>query len=165
MPLLKSGTLIDDSWTLVGDDDPLPGSGGVIVSAERWAHDRRALQGRNAPIGLDLPNDRSPLDFAHELTAFSLIRLTFPAFTDGRAYSSARLLRERLGFTGEIRASGQVLRDQYPLMLRCGFDAFEVAEGIDPAAWQASAKAISGAYQPAADDVRAIWALRHGNAA
>ena len=88
--------------------------------------------------------------------------LTFPAFTDGRAFSQARLLRQRFGYKGEIRATGNVLRDQYAFMQRCGFDAFEVAEDTDLAGWGRSAQAMSRHYQTAADGVRAVWAKRHG---
>ncbi len=162
MPLLKAGKLVDDTWTRVADDHELAESGAVIVSLERWLNESVELRKRNEHIGVSLRNDQSPSQIIDDLEAVSLVQLDFPAYTDGRAYSAARLLRQRYGFKGEIRAAGNVLRDQYPLMLRCGFDSFIVNEGIDVAAWQASAEAIGTPYQTAADnDTRPVWAKRH----
>src|SRR5258705_5208673 len=75
----------------------------------------------------------------------------FPTFRDGRAYSQARLLRERHGFKGELRATGQVLRDQFVFMLRAGFDAFEVKKESDAEAFAATVKRYSVFYQPTGD--------------
>lgn len=165
MPLLKNNILVQDSWTVVADDAALPSDGGAIVGLDRWKAEGETLKGRNAPLGITLSSAESPALIAADLNAFQVVRLQFPAFTDGRAYSYARLLRERYGFKGEIRAAGNVLRDQYAHMLRCGFDAFEVAEGIDPADWAASRDKVGLAYQNATDGVRAVWARRHGKAA
>ncbi len=162
MPLLKEGALIDDTWMHVDDETALPATGGVIVSLERWLADADSLRGRNTPVGVLLKSGQSPAQLLDGLDDLDLVALDFPAYTDGRSYSAARLLRQRYGFDGEIRAVGNVLRDQYAAMLRCGFDAFEVAENIELAAWATSAKAISNVYQHAADDAQAIWAKRHG---
>ena len=164
MPLLKNGCLIDDAWVVVGDDEDIPAAGGAIVSLEVWQADRERLIGRNAPLGVALKNDQPVSALAEDLSQFALVSLAFPAYTDGRAYSQARRLRDRYGFAGEVRATGQVLRDQYPLMLRCGFDAFEVADGINLEKWQASVTAMHDVYQPAADGAQAIWAKRHAAA-
>lgn len=164
MPLLKDETIVADTWTYVGDDEDVPDAesliGGVIVSAARWFIEKDALRRRNAPVGVQLRNDQPIADIADYLDGLDLVVLVFPAFTDGRAYSAARMLRERYGFKGEVRATGNVLRDQYPLMRRCGFDAFEVKEGTDVAAWISSDRAITAPYQPAADGVQAVWAKR-----
>src|SRR5262249_26286761 len=104
MPLLKNGAVIDDRWRRLADDDPLPGTDAVIVSLARWRADR-ALAGRGGPLGLALKNNDPVLPLAGELHRFELIALEFPKFTDGRAYSQARILRERLGFKGELRAT------------------------------------------------------------
>ena len=160
--LLKDGAVAEDAWVRADDEDALPAEGGVIVSLERWQAERESLRGRNAPVGVALSNDQDPRQLADDLRDLDLIQLTFPAYTDGRAYSQARLLRQRMGFEGEIRAAGNVLIDQYPLMLRCGFDAFEVKDDTDAQAWEKATKRISAEYQPAADGVRAVWAKRHG---
>ena len=74
---------------------------------------------------LTLANTDDVMQVQDRLATAKLVVLNFPKFTDGRAYSQARLLRERLGYTGELRATGAVLRDQLPFLLRCGFDSFE----------------------------------------
>ncbi len=162
MPLLKDGKITADTWTNVADEDALEAGTPSIVSLDRWLAESDRLSGHDAPLGIRLRNDQSPAQVVEDLSRFDVVVLHFPAFVDGRAYSGARLLRERYGYKGEIRATGDVLRDQYALMLRCGFDAFEVADDIDVEAWRDSAESISGAYQNAADGVQAIWALRHG---
>ena len=93
---------------------------------------------------------------------FALIALEFAKFTDGRAYSYARLLRQRYGYEGELRAIGQVLRDQLLFMHRCGFDAFEVVKPDAVAAWRAALAEISLFYQRAADARPTVLGLRHG---
>ncbi len=163
MPLLKDGKLIPDDWTIVEDDQAVNEAGAAIVTLERWLSEGETLSTRNQPIGVALRNDQSPSQLIDDLDAISLVQLDFPAYTDGRAYSAARLLRQRYGFKGEIRAVGNVLRDQYPLMLRCGFDAFVVSDGIDIEAWKTSRDVIKNAYQSAANnDEQPIWAKRHG---
>ena len=79
--------------------------------------------------------------------------------------SSARLLRQRYGFQGEVRATGDVLRDQYLFMKRAGFDAFQVKDGAETQAWIAAMGELSHYYQPAADGTPAVWAQRHAIAA
>ncbi|HIM25356.1 MAG TPA: DUF934 domain-containing protein, partial [Rhodospirillales bacterium] len=96
-----------------------------------------------------------------DLEHLGVVALAFPVFKDGRAYSNARRLRERHGYTGEIRAIGNVLRDQYLFMLRCGFDALEVKEGETEKDWQKATKAFSVFFQPAADDQETVVSLRH----
>ncbi len=98
-----------------------------------------------------------------DLSGFSTIILDFPAFKDGRAYSQARLLRERYGYSGEIRARGDILRDQLLFMARCGFDAFEY-QG-DVASAEAAMREFSFAYQSAADQAAPVWRRRLSKAA
>ena len=97
------------------------------MSKKRWLAERGALAGRNAALGLRLDAGERIDDIAADLPRFSLIALAFPKFSDGRAFSTARLLREKHGYTGELRAVGNVLSDQIPFMRRVGFDAFEVS--------------------------------------
>ena len=159
MPLLKNGAVIDDRWRRLADDDPLPGTDAVIVTLARWRADR-ALAARNGPLGLAIKNSEPVQPLAHEIHHFELIALEFPKFTDGRAYSQARLLRERLGFAGELRATGQVLPDQLLFMQRCGFDAFEIAKGAPLEAWKRAMESFSVFYQPAADGREPVNSLR-----
>jgi len=129
MALIKDGAVVDDPWVAVADEADLPEARPAIVTLERWRAERDALIGRNAPLGVRLASDRSPAEIADDLDRLALVALEFPVFTDGRAFTSARLLRERYGYSGEIRAVGNVLRDQILFMVRCGFDAFEMDSG------------------------------------
>ena len=160
MPLIKDNEIVDDPWITLEDDDPLPSWASPIVSLERWRAERGTLEQRNGPLGLRLRSDQVPDEIAEDLHRFSVIALEFPKFTDGRAYSSARLLRERHGYTGELRAVGQVLRDQAIFMVRCGFDAFEVADGTPIEGWLSALAGISTWYQASSDDRTPIPALR-----
>lgn len=148
MPLLKDGRLVDDPWVFVEDNAALPALGAIIVSRERWVERSGELIDRNTPVGIRLNSDQPPSSIADDLHHFSVIALDFSKFTDGRAYSYARLLREKYEFDGEVRAVGNVLRDQYAFMRRCGFDAFEVEEGCKVEEWDSHAKAIGVFSQP-----------------
>lgn len=153
MPLLKQGRIAEDDFVEVADDADLP-EGPVIVSAAR-------LPSVEAPrLGVRLANTIDVTTLANHLPRLEVVVLEFPKFGDGRAYSQARTLRERLGFTGEVRATGQVLPDQILLMRRCGFDAFVLAKGDPLAAWALSETSFSGVYQPAADGARPAFVRR-----
>ncbi len=151
MPLIRDGRLIEDPWVRVDDDAALPAGVPVIVGLVRWCSARDELLSLGRPLGISLGNDQPPELVADDIERFDLVVLDFPKFTDGRAYSQARLLRERLGFSGAIRATGQVLRDQLSLMLRCGFDEFEMADDDAVDSWARATHEISVRYQPAAD--------------
>lgn len=97
------------------------------------------------------PNNRDLDDLVPWLDRLAVVALVFPSFRDGRAYSQARLLRERYGYKGEMRATGQVLRDQFVFMLRAGFDAFEVVKHADAEAFLATAQRYTVFYQPTGD--------------
>ncbi|HYD35992.1 MAG TPA: DUF934 domain-containing protein [Allosphingosinicella sp.] len=151
MSLLKDGQLVADRWHALGDADPVPPDHPVLVSLARWQAERETLLLRNAPLGVRLPNNQPVTLLAADLERLELIALEFPKFSDGRAYSQARLLRERHGFRGELRATGNVLRDQLFFMQRCGFDAFELAKPDPVGAWRAATGEFDIVYQPATD--------------
>jgi uncharacterized protein (DUF934 family) len=161
MPLISNGRLADDSWAAVADDEALPATGPVIVSLDRWQADRDALLARGGLLGVRLASHQLAAEIAADLAHFDLVALEFPTFRDGRAYSTARLLRERYGFAGELRAVGNVLCDQFMFMHRCGFDAFEVADDRQAEAWHKAMNEISVWYQPAADGRVPVKTLRH----
>ena len=166
MPLIKDDALVPDPWVSLDDEAALPEGAPAIVSFERWQSEREALLQRNAPLGIRLRSDQPPKLVLDDLDRFAVVALEFPKFGDGRAYSYARLLRERYGFRGELRAVGNVLRDQALFMLRCGFDAFEVAEDSVLEGWRAALAEISVFYQPTADGRSSAHALRrNGNGA
>ena len=151
MPLVKAGHIVEDPFVRVLDDTPVPEGVPVILPAARLIADARELVLRQAPTGVVWPNDRRIAELAPYLDWIALVALVFPSFRDGRAYSQARLLRERHRFRGELRATGQVLRDQFLFMLRAGFDAFEVTKDADAAAFAEAARRYSVFYQPTAD--------------
>lgn len=128
MLLVEDGSLHADTWRHLEDDAAVPDSDWVTVSLARWLKARDMLRARPGKLGLRLPNDAAPEQIAPDLERFDLIVLNFPKFTDGRAYSQARLLRSRYGYKGELRATGDVLRDQLLFMRRCGFNSFVVGE-------------------------------------
>ena len=151
MPLVKQGRIATDIFVHVADGAELPGDGAILVSAARFLENPEALLGRTGKTGVIWPNNRDIDDLVPYLDRLAVVALVFPSFRDGRAYSQARLLRERYGFDGELRATGQVLRDQFVFMLRAGFDAFEVKKESDAEAFTATAKRYSVFYQPTGD--------------
>lgn len=160
MPLIKNGQLVADPWQAIGNEDPLPEDAHALISLERWQEDKEVLKVRTAGLGLQLRSDQSLPQVSADLPSFSLIALEFPKFTDGRAYSNARLLRERYSFSGELRAVGNVLRDQLLFMQRCGFDAFELPEDAPVEAWLKALEDFSVWYQPATDNRAPASSLR-----
>jgi uncharacterized protein (DUF934 family) len=139
-----------DSFIHVADDDALP-EGDVIVSLTRFQAEGEALLAAGRKVGVRIEPAEAVEDLAYDLPRLDLVALAFPKYRDGRAYSGATLLRERLGFGGEVRAVGDVLREQAGLMARCGFDAFEPADGASAQEWQAAIHRHRHVYQRAAD--------------
>jgi uncharacterized protein (DUF934 family) len=153
MALIRNGALVEgDPWRFVADGEELPAAGAAVVTAKRWVAERDGLIGRNAPIGVKLEAGDQPKSIASDLDRIDLVAVDFPAFKDGRGFSAARLLRERYGYKGEIRAVGRVLRDALLYMQRCGFDAFDLVDKDPVAAWRESLGEMSVFYQPAADE-------------
>jgi uncharacterized protein (DUF934 family) len=151
VPLLKEGKQVDDPFVYTVGDETLPAEGGVIVDLERFQAERDALVARGAPLGVRLDSGQSPELIADDLPLLSVVALEFPAFTDGRAYSSARILRERFGFEGEVRAVGDVGLEQLHFMQRAGFDAFELVSESPEQDWRIAHADMDVWYQPTAD--------------
>ena len=151
MPLVRGGKITPDPLIHLADDGELPGEGAVLISAARFLEDPEALSLRKGRTGVIWPNNRDVDDLVPYLDRLAVVALVFPTFRDGRAYSQARLLRERHGFKGELRATGQVLRDQFVFMLRAGFDAVEVKKQSDAEAFATTVKHYSVFYQPTGD--------------
>jgi len=128
--IIRHRQIVEDHWQHLDDEQSVP-AGPITVTPERWARDRDTLTARKDLVGLRLSGDHELESLSSELTAFPLIALEFPVFKDGRCYTHARLLRERYGYEGELRAVGDVLRDQIFFMHRVGFDAFEVRQDRD----------------------------------
>lgn len=126
MTLFRDGRVVEDEWVRASEGEPTPASGNIVLGKARLLAERDALRGRNAPLGLVLASGENLEGLEDEIARLSLVVLDIPRYADGRLYSIARLLRERHGFTGEIRASGDVLRDQIMLLHRVGVDSFDV---------------------------------------
>jgi len=151
MPLVKGGKIQNDEFVHLADEADLPETGPVLVSAARFLADPELVLQRREKVGVIWPNNRDVEDLLPYVERLALIALVFPSFRDGRAYSQARLLRERYFFRGELRATGQVLRDQFVYMLRAGFDAFDVKKQADAEAYAQTVKRYSVFYQPTGD--------------
>jgi uncharacterized protein (DUF934 family) len=163
MPLYRETGTVEDIWTRLADDEPVPADGPVLVSFARWREARAALLARRGPIGVALANTDPVETLASDVARFDLIALHFPKFNDGRAYSQARLLRGRMGYGGELRATGNVLRDPLPFMVRCGFDSFESEQKGFADALASARTLFSVVYQPAEDGRTPVSVLRRGH--
>ncbi len=151
MPLVKGGRIAEDSFVALADDARLSSGGDIMVSADRFLKEPEGLLGRIGKVGVVWPNGRDIDALVPYLARLAVVVLVFPSFRDGRAYSQARLLRERYSYRGELRATGQVLRDQFVFMLRAGFDAFDVTKPRDAEAFAQTVKRYSVFYQPTGD--------------
>jgi uncharacterized protein (DUF934 family) len=159
MPLIKDGAFAEDHFATVADDEPMPANG-TIVSLARFGKERETLMARNAQLGVRLKSNESPEALGEDLHRLSVVVLEFPKFRDGRAFSWARMLRTRLGFEGEIRATGDFLYDQLSHMRRVGIDAFEVSENLTPGDYKRAMSEMTFVYQPSADGRTTIRELR-----
>jgi uncharacterized protein (DUF934 family) len=149
MPIFKGHGFVDDEWVVAPDDGAVP-TANAVVSKARFLAERDTLGARNAPLGLLLRSGEALDGLEDDIGRFQLIVLDIPRYTDGRSYSTARLLRERYKYTGELRASGDVLRDQIMFLHRVGFDAFDVThEGTIAALRDGKVKLVRRHYQPA----------------
>jgi uncharacterized protein (DUF934 family) len=137
---------------LPGEEETALPSGPVVVSLALWRAKRYELVLRREPVGVWLQPDDDPEEIAADLARFALVAVHFPKFADGRGYSTAVLLRTRYGYKGELRAIGDVGRDQLFLLKRCGFDSFALAPHRDPEAAVGSLNDFSLRYQGSVDD-------------
>jgi uncharacterized protein (DUF934 family) len=154
MALIRNRKLAQDLWKLLpsqpeGALPAVPAEGRLIVPLAVWNAVRDELLGRADSIGILLRPEDDPAAIAADLQHVDLIAVHFPSFTDGRGYSIARLLRERYGWRGELRATGDIQRDQLLFLERCGFDALELREGEDIEAALTAFDDFSEAYQAA----------------
>ena len=160
MEIIKNKEIVQDPWRHVEDDEAVPPAGDVIVSLARWRAEADALRSRDARVGVRLQPADEVRDLEPDLEALPLVAISFPKFTDGRGYSQARTLRDQLGYRGELRAVGHVLRDQLFYMHRCGIDAFELAPGKSLTDALEAFGEFSVTYQAAADDPRPLFRRR-----
>jgi len=167
--IIKNNSIVDDAWhvlKLAEGETPesavsvvLP-EGKIIVPLTVWQARKQELLQRGSSVGVWLDSAEGPESIATDLAHFSVVAVNFPKFADGRGYSTARLLRERYGYAGELRAIGDVLQDQIHFMKRCGFDAFAVRADKDIEAALAGLSDFSESYQIAVDQPQPLFRRR-----
>lgn len=161
--IIKDRQVVDDRWHVLPKDatlESVPNSDDVIIPLALWLEHGPALRGRDGGLGVWLDTDEEPESIAGDLDRFQVIAVNFPVFTDGRGFSSARLLRERYGYKGEIRAIGDVLRDQLFFMRRCGFDAYAIRADRSPEDALASLDDFSEVYQTSVEQPLPLFRRR-----
>ena len=169
--IIRNQVIVEDDWAVLPDDAPIPASSKVILSQARWLAERGTLKSRGR-LGVRIEPALDPVQLEEGLHFLSLVVIPFEFIKpkpeggltyDGRGYSQARVLRERFGFKGEIRATGGVFRDAMYYMHRCGINEFEVRPGQDiDDALNAFKDFTSPAYQAAADGQQPIFRRRRG---
>lgn len=154
--IIKDRAIVQDHWHIVEDGHLLAalahaGPVPLAVSLATWRVEKHALARHTRPVGVWLTATDDAAELVPDLATLPLIAVRFDKFTDGRGYSTATLLRKRHGYTGELRAIGNVLRDQLQALERCGFNAFALAGHQSLDAALASFADFSHAYQRAVD--------------
>ena len=166
--LIKDGAVVDDEWQVLGLDSDLilkdlpPGR--IVLPLRFWKDNREQLAKRSDEVGVWLRNDEPAQELGADAACLPLVALHFPAFKDGRGFSTARLLRERYGFSGELRAIGDIMRDQLCYMQRCGFNSFALPDTIDLQQALKSLEDFTEYYQPACDQTLPLFRRRNSGA-
>lgn len=160
MALLDGNRIVADRFVAVADDEALPDGTPVLVSLERWKAERESLLGRNTELAVRLKSEQPAEELAGDLDRISLVAVEFFKYRDGRGFTTARELRERFAYKGDIRALGHVIADQYAFLRRCGFSQVEIADTAKVETWVAALDQITIAYQPDFDSGRGTALLR-----
>jgi len=148
MPIIKDGKLVsDDPWVLLDEEQDVPSGGDIIIPLKLAQEKSERLSNHHGRLGLFVPNDVDVEEFAELFDKAELIVLHLPVFTDGRAYSQARILREVLGYKNELRVKGDALPDQAAYLKRCGFDSFDIEGDFNADIWQRTSSHMSKSYQ------------------
>lgn len=158
--VLKDNRLIDDSWTLLTEDSESLPSGDILLSYSQWQIFSDQLDSHDGSVGVIIEGNADIEDIIEPLLKLPLIAINFPKFADGRAFSSARLIRERYEYTGEIRAVGGFIRDQLYYLSRCGFNAFKFGDSVDLTESAKSLQDFSEAYQVSVDQESPLFRRR-----
>ena len=161
--LIRDGAIVEDPFRPVASGEAVPAAGPVLVDLETWQAGRETLLEREDAVGVRLSSEQSPELIEADLERLALVALEFPVFRDGRAYSYARILRERYGFAGEVRAVGEVLMEQLHFMLRTGFDAFEIGGDNPLEQYNQALEDFSVWYQPTGDGRATAIQQRHAS--
>ena len=158
--VLKDNRPIDDSWTLLNEDSESLPSGDILLSYSQWQTFSDQLDSHDGSVGVIIEGNADIEDIIEPLLKLPLIAINFPKFADGRAFSSARLIRERYEYTGEIRAVGGFIRDQLYYLSRCGFNAFKFDDSVDLTESAKSLQDFSEAYQVSVDQESPLFRRR-----
>lgn len=162
--IIVDGSVVEDNWKVIREDAPTSlaeaGETNILVPLECW----NLLQAQSASmpdnIGLWIASTELPEQIEGDLQSVPVIAVDFPAFADGRGFSIGRLLRQRHDYQGQLRAIGNPIRDQLSYLVRCGFNAFQLAEHYDPEQALASLKDFSDSYQSAVDETVPLFRRR-----
>ena len=161
--IIKNGQVLDETWSLLPQDatlDNISNCDDLIVPLALWREHAHALKARDGGLGIWLDAGEEVEEIADQLEHFQVVALNFPVFTDGRHYSSAYLLRNRYGYKGEVRAIGDVLRDQLFAYKRVGFDAFALRADHDPHAVLDAFTTFRNVYQGSTDQPLPLFRRR-----
>lgn len=158
----KDKTIVEDNWQVIREieDSAKTPEGELVLPFAYWQANRDELLKTDGPHAVWIDGSIETEELLEDLEHFSLIALDFPAFKDGRSYSHARLLRDRYAYKGDVRAIGDVLRDQLFFMYRCGIDSYEVREDKDIEDALKGFEDFTVLYQAAADGSVPIYKLR-----
>ena len=167
--IIKDRNVVADPWQRLeaAADGTLPAelpAGDIIVPLALWQERREALRGRAGRLGVWLDSNEDPAAIAGDLGHFAVVAVNFPKFGDGRGFSTGRLLRERYGWKGELRAVGDIFRDQLFFLSSCGFDSFALRDGEDPQEALAGFGVFSEAYQGSVERAPLFRRRRAGTA-
>ncbi|MFW1676824.1 DUF934 domain-containing protein [Pontibacter sp. JAM-7] len=155
MPLLLNKEVVTDNWTLI-DADTADQTGDVIVPLALYVEQREQFDARDTGVALQLNGDDDLNSILSDIDRFPMIAIDFPAFRDGRGFSIARLLK-RQGYRGQLRATGDIGRDQLDHLARCGFDALDLNDDKFSADAINAFAEVSVRYQGAADETKPVY--------
>lgn len=157
--IIKDGAIIADNYQFVTEAGTLPAAP-ILVTLEVWQQQREAVLAHPHQKGVLLKPDQHPEQIADDVKALDLIALDFPAFADGRGFSYAVLLRQRYGFSGELRATGDVFKDNLFYLKRCGFNSFAVRADKDIHVALQGLTTFTESYQASVDESRPLFNRR-----
>jgi uncharacterized protein (DUF934 family) len=158
--MLSHGAVAEDNWTVLQMPVETIPQGNILVPLKYWLEQSAELDGQAGLVGVWLDSDEEVEALADDLAQLPVVALNFPKFVDGRGFSSARLLRDRYDYKGEIRAIGNVIQDQLFMLQRCGFSQYCLADNVDLEAAAKSLNDFSDSYQTAADQDQPLFKRR-----
>ncbi|ETN92437.1 hypothetical protein U062_00310 [Gammaproteobacteria bacterium MOLA455] len=160
--MLSHGTVVENDWTVLQMPVESVPQGNILLPLKYWLENGAEFDQQPGLVGVWLDSDEEVEALADDLPQLPVVALNFPKFADGRGFSSARLLRDRFDYRGEIRAIGNVIQDQLFMLQRCGFSQFCLADDVDLEAAAKSLNDFSDGYQTAADQAQPLFKRLRG---